>query len=56
MTEQKWTELEDDFLEWSGGTPPDSMHQVTVYVDYANPFDDVDLVRSYLIDWLTSGS
>lgn len=52
MDSQQWIELENHFQEWSGGTPPESEHEVTVYVDYASPFNDDELVRNYLIDWL----
>jgi hypothetical protein len=28
--------LREDFREWSGGFPPESDHQITVYIDYAS--------------------
>ena len=49
-----WRELENDFLKWSGGFPPESTHQITVYVDYANPFAFSELhVTAYLREWMT---
>lgn len=29
--------LKGDFLEWSGGTAPESGHQISVYIMYAKP-------------------
>jgi len=53
MNQIKWPELEEHFRIWTGGFPPDSMHEITVYVDYASPFESREQeVRDYLIDWL----
>lgn len=32
MTSKSTTELKRDFLEWSGGFPPDCDHQIFVYL------------------------
>ena len=37
-----------DFLEWSGGSPPESEFQITVYADYACP-QNVDSTRAWQI-------
>ena len=29
--------LKQDFLEWSGGTAPESLHQISVYINNAMP-------------------
>ncbi|MDX1945736.1 MAG: hypothetical protein SFU86_10100 [Pirellulaceae bacterium] len=56
MNNDKWPELEDDYRKWTGGFPPDSPHEITVYIDYANPFEGrEDDVRDYLTDWLELG-
>lgn len=56
MENEKWPELEEHFRTWTGGFPPDSPHQITVYIDYANPFQGRDEeVREYLSNWLERG-
>ncbi len=56
MIAYKWLELEKDFESWSGGFPPESEYQITVYVDYASPFQSRDEdVRGYLVDWYERG-
>jgi hypothetical protein len=35
MTADQLDKLKEDFLTWSGGWPPESEDQITVYVDYA---------------------
>lgn len=56
MAQKKWPELEEDFETWSGGFPPESEDQVTVYVDYRNPFRGrADEVRKYLMNWYERG-
>lgn len=56
MATNKWTELEEDFENWSGGFPPESEYQVIVYVDYANPVRGrADQVREYLMNWYEQG-
>jgi hypothetical protein len=37
-----------DFLEWSGGMPPDDVFEITVYVDYACP-KDFDPTKAWAI-------
>jgi hypothetical protein len=48
MHEELTPKLKTDFLEWSGGTPPESDHQITVYIDYAaqQNADPVEMRRS----------
>jgi hypothetical protein len=42
-----------DFLSWSGGFPPESDYQITVYIDYVGPVGtDPDEVREFLTDWM----
>ena len=41
-----------DFEEWSGGFPPESEYQITVYVDYARCIENAELVREILRDWM----
>ncbi len=48
MTEK----LKEHFLEWSGGCPPESNYQITVYVDYAAEIEDDEFVREALRDWM----
>ena len=56
MAKKKWLELEDDFETWSGGFPPESDYQIIVYMDYRNPFPDLEQeVRKYLMDWYERG-
>jgi hypothetical protein len=47
--------LAKDFMEWSGGFPPESDHQITVYLDYALPagFDRQE-ANEFLTDWYAS--
>ena len=53
MDEQTKQAIRADFLAWSGGDPPDSEHQITVYVDYAAHADwDSNEVRRLLEDWM----
>jgi hypothetical protein len=53
---QTVTDLKADFLIWSGGFPPDSPEQVTVYMDYAISVDvDPDFARQTLLDWMERG-
>jgi hypothetical protein len=56
MDSTKWLELEEDFREWTGGFPPDSPHEITVYIDYASKFPGRDEeVRRYLNAWQMRG-
>jgi hypothetical protein len=41
-------ELKEHFLKWSGGLPPESDYQITVYIDYAAEVKDEELVREVL--------
>ncbi len=48
--------LKKNFREWSGGFPPESDHQITVYCDYAASSKwDKNEVREALDDWYESG-
>lgn len=53
MTEPKLNELKQHFRAWSGGFPPESECQITVYIEYAmqNGFD-ADDVREALREWM----
>lgn len=52
-SQQAGEAIRADFLEWSGGFPPDSAEQVTVYVDYAAPGDaEPAFVREVLMAWM----
>ncbi|MEX2169549.1 MAG: hypothetical protein WD851_09570 [Pirellulales bacterium] len=45
--------LVKDFLAWSGGFQPESIYQITVYLDYACDamlYDDE--VRNFLVTWM----
>jgi hypothetical protein len=54
MTTNKWPELEEHFESWTGGFPPSSNEEITVYVDYASKFPGKDdEVREYLEDWMS---
>ncbi len=47
------TALKKDFAEWSGGFPPDSLEQITVYIDYTLPVGtNPDEARQSLIGWM----
>jgi len=35
MNQQEIEQLKSDFRQWSGGFPPESADQITVYLDYA---------------------
>jgi len=53
MNETKRQELIEDFLQWSGGFPPESEHQITVYIDYAlKPEFNPTEAREALVDWM----
>jgi hypothetical protein len=45
--------LRSDFEGWSGGFPPESDYQITVYVDYALGIEiDTEVARQILRDWM----
>jgi hypothetical protein len=52
MHDELKTTIRDDFLKWTGGFPPESDDQITVYLDYACPIagDETEL-RSFLREW-----
>lgn len=53
MNETKRQELIEDFLQWSGGFPPESEHQITVYIDYALQADfHPNQARDALFHWM----
>lgn len=48
---QKW--IKADFEEWSGGFPPESYYQITVYVENTMPADaDEAAVRKFILQWM----
>lgn len=53
MTDAEQSALREDFLTWSGGFDPESMHQITVYLDYACESSlDREGARDFLITWM----
>jgi hypothetical protein len=48
--------LKEDFRSWSGGFSPESVYQITVYVDYAMNTDlgTPEEIREALLDWIGS--
>ncbi|MCC7292627.1 MAG: hypothetical protein IT449_11260 [Phycisphaerales bacterium] len=53
MTNEELLSLTRDFLDWSGGFAPESLHQLTVYLDYAlDPSLEREDARDYLIAWM----
>ena len=53
MDEQTSKAIREDFLTWSGGFPPESDHQIFVYVEAARPKDsDEEEVREMLKAWM----
>jgi hypothetical protein len=54
MNSKQLAELKKHFREWSGGWSPESMCEITVYVDYAMRTDlgTEDEVREALIEWI----
>ncbi len=49
--------LREDFLDWSGGFPPESEQQIDVYVEHRSPVDmDNAEVTQILTDWLKEES
>ena len=56
--QHKRADLIADFTKWSGGFPPESRDQITVYLDYALPIVDTDSSSRFdalllLQEWLT---
>jgi hypothetical protein len=46
-------DVQKDFEAWSGGFPPESDDQITVYIDYALPKgNDPEEVRAFLRNWM----
>jgi hypothetical protein len=46
--------IQEDFLIWSSGFPPESNQQIWVYVEAARPSDTpADEVSQFLLDWMT---
>ena len=53
MNQQSVAELKAAFLEWSGGFPPESLDQITVYIDYGLSVGvDPLLARQSLEAWM----
>jgi len=53
VQEQLARAIEQDFLEWSGGFPPDSEEQIFVYVETSSPIDtDSQEVSELLRTWM----
>jgi len=51
--QQSHANLKAHFLEWSGGFPPASPEQVTVYIDYAiSTREGPDAAREVLLEWM----
>jgi hypothetical protein len=49
--------IRSDFLEWSGGFPPESTYEVYVYVELARPRHmNEDDVREFLLGWMNEGA
>ncbi|MEN6458046.1 MAG: hypothetical protein ABFC63_03885 [Thermoguttaceae bacterium] len=50
--------IEQSFLDWSGGFPPDSEQQIFIYMEYVYGADavDADETRDVLRDWLLAES
>lgn len=47
--------IKEDFGSWSGGFPPESPDQITVYVDYALDLGiDPNDARRMLLDWMNA--
>lgn len=47
------TSLKQDFADWSGGFPPDSTEQITVYIDYSLSAQiDPEEARQVLVEWM----
>lgn len=45
--------IRQDFLNWSGGFPPESEDHITVYIDYASPlFTRPNALRDFLRQWM----
>lgn len=52
---RQWEELwiRKDFENWSGGFPPESEHQISVYIEHARPINsDPETVRQTLVEWM----
>jgi hypothetical protein len=43
--------LKEDYLEWSGGFPPDSETEIFLYVEYARKIEDAEFAREALRAW-----
>lgn len=55
MTDAEQSALREDFLAWSGDSPPESEHQITVYLDYAAPSNiDKDQAHHFLRAWMNA--
>lgn len=56
MDDAMLARLKQTFREWSGGFPPDSSHEVTVFIDYAmeSEFDAFE-ARVQLLEWMATG-
>lgn len=53
MTKAQIESLKRDFLTWSGGFEPESIHQIVVYADYACPLKlSTEEVTDALINWM----
>ncbi len=54
MDELKAIEIKRDFCVWSGGFPPESDWQISVYIETAKSIDLPDEeLRHFLQAWLT---
>lgn len=45
MENETFQAIKQDFMDWSGGFPPDSDHEMSVYIETASPSgsNDMDL-------------
>lgn len=57
MTGSQLEDLKADYLEWTGGFPPESVEDVEAYIATSMPFDiDPTEATKSLIGWLRESS
>jgi hypothetical protein len=42
MDNEAFQAIKRDFMDWSGGFPPESDHEISVYIEAAKPTDSSD--------------
>ncbi|MBS0207889.1 MAG: hypothetical protein JSS27_02945 [Planctomycetes bacterium] len=53
MNAKQIKRLKKHFLSWSGGNPPESDDEITVYVDYGKSKEfDYEETRNVLYEWM----